>query len=163
MFFYQNIEKYSDALEVIKEDDSFNSLLSEQEKKVLSYYRYHNPDEIKPKNAIKVSRKYLRQLFEENKIQTFTPSLIEQNVVTNEDVNAEIISNIKNIIAKELGIENKDILDDSNIIFDLNANSIEYISIICEINKEYKIDLKFDTEACFYTPKELAKKVVSLL
>ena len=64
---------------------------------------------------------------------------------------------------QELGIENKDILDDSNIIFDLNANSIEYISIICEINKEYKIDLKFDTEACLNTPKELAKRVVSLL
>lgn len=146
--------------EILEEIENYNKTVSftYQIKKIFFTY-----DEIKPKNAIKVSRKYLRKLFEENKIQTFTPSLIEQNVVTNEDVNAEIISNIKNIIAKELGIENKDILDDSNIIFDLNANSIEYISIICEINKEYKIDLKFDTEACFYTPKELAKRVVSLL
>lgn len=50
LFFYRNIEEYLDALEVIEVDDNFNSLLSEQEKKVLSYYRYHNPDEIKPKN-----------------------------------------------------------------------------------------------------------------
>ena len=124
--------------EILEEIENYNKTVSftYQIKKIFFTY-----DEIKPKNAIKVSRKYLRKLFEENKIQTFTPSLIEQNVVTNEDVNAEIISNIKNIIAKELGIENKDILDDSNIIFDLNANSIEYISIICEINKEYKIYL----------------------
>lgn len=50
LFFDRNIEEYLDALEVIEVDDNFNSLLSEQEKKVLSYYRYHNPDEIKPKN-----------------------------------------------------------------------------------------------------------------
>ena len=35
-----------DALEVIEVDDNFNLLLTEQEKKVLSYYRYRNPDEI---------------------------------------------------------------------------------------------------------------------
>lgn len=40
LFFDRNIEEYLDALEVIEVDDNFNSLLSEQEKKVLSYYRY---------------------------------------------------------------------------------------------------------------------------
>lgn len=39
-----------DVLEVIEVDDNFNLLLTEHEKKVLSYYRYHNPDETKPKN-----------------------------------------------------------------------------------------------------------------
>lgn len=50
LFFDRNIEEYLDALEVIEVDDNFNSLLNEQEKKVLSYYRYHNSDNTKPKN-----------------------------------------------------------------------------------------------------------------
>jgi len=39
-----------DALEVIEVDDNFNLLLTKQEKAVLSYYRYHNPDEIRTNN-----------------------------------------------------------------------------------------------------------------
>ena len=54
LFFYRNIEEYLDALEVIEVDDNFNTLLSEQEKKALIYYRYHNPDEIRPNNYNKL-------------------------------------------------------------------------------------------------------------
>ena len=50
LFFDRNIEEYLDALEVIEVDVNFNLLLTKQEKVVLSYYRYHNPDEIRPNN-----------------------------------------------------------------------------------------------------------------
>lgn len=54
LFFHKNLEDYLDALEVIEVDDNFNLLLTEQEKKVLSYYRYHNLDETRPNNYNKL-------------------------------------------------------------------------------------------------------------
>lgn len=54
LFFDRNIEEYLDALEVIEVDENFNLLLTVQEKEVLSYYRYHNPDEIRPNNYNKL-------------------------------------------------------------------------------------------------------------
>lgn len=54
LFFDMHLEEYLEALEVIEVDDKFNLLLNEQEKKVLSYYRYHNPDEIRPNNYNKL-------------------------------------------------------------------------------------------------------------
>ncbi len=120
-------------------------------------------DPIKAPNAIKVSRKYLKKLIKEKQITVFNSSSFKENKNNDEEINLEILNNIKKIIAKEIDIEINKIGDESNIIFDLNANSIEYISIVSEINKEYGIDMKFDDESSFYTPKELAKKVISLL
>ena len=54
LFLDRNLEDYLDALEVIEVDDNFNLLLTNQEKEVLSYYRYHNPDEIMPNNYNKL-------------------------------------------------------------------------------------------------------------
>ena len=54
LFFDRNIEEYLDALEEVEVDNNYNSLLSEQEKKVLSYYRYHNLDETRPNNYYKL-------------------------------------------------------------------------------------------------------------
>ena len=43
-----NIKSYSEALRILELDKAFNESLNEEEKKVVDYCTYHNPDEHKP-------------------------------------------------------------------------------------------------------------------
>lgn len=120
-------------------------------------------DEIKNKNAIKVSRVYLKELINNNKIKLFKANeLIEENLI-----DYKLDDNIKNtvfdIIADVLNISKDKIELNQNIIFDLGATSLDYISIICRINEEFEIELKINESSDTYTIENLIKKVEASL
>ena len=54
LFFNRDIDAYLDALEVIEVDDKFKSILTQKEKEVIAYYKYHNPYDAEPDNFDKL-------------------------------------------------------------------------------------------------------------
>ena len=48
---------------------------------------------------------------------------------------------VKEIIAKQLKIDESDITDDSQIKYELGIDSLDIMMIISEIEKEYKINI----------------------
>ncbi len=143
------------------------SLISSYNDKVTFPFKIKNIlftyDEIKNKNAIKVSRVYLKELINNNKIKLFKANeLIKENLI-----DYKLDDNIKNtvfdIIADVLNISKDKIELKQNIIFDLGATSLDYISIICRINEEFEIELKINESSDSYTIENLIKKVETSL
>ncbi|NLJ95290.1 MAG: acyl carrier protein [Clostridiaceae bacterium] len=53
----------------------------------------------------------------------------------------EIFEEIRELIADQLGLEEENITMDSNIIDDLNADSLDIVDIVVTIENEYDISI----------------------
>jgi acyl carrier protein len=50
-------------------------------------------------------------------------------------------SNIRQLLAEQLGVNLDDIKDESNIVLDLNADSLEVIELVLAIEEHYDIEV----------------------
>ena len=50
-------------------------------------------------------------------------------------------SNIRQLLAEQLGVNLDDIKDESNIVLDLNADSLDVIELVVTIEEFYDIDI----------------------
>ena len=48
---------------------------------------------------------------------------------------------VKNIIAKELGVEMEKLTDDASFMEDLGADSLDTVELVMEFEKEFNIDI----------------------
>ncbi|MEP6690927.1 MAG: acyl carrier protein [Gemmatimonadaceae bacterium] len=54
---------------------------------------------------------------------------------------AEIEEKVKEIIAKELGVEREKLTDDASFMEDLGADSLDTVELVMEFEKEFNIDI----------------------
>ncbi len=54
---------------------------------------------------------------------------------------AELEEKVKNIIAKELGVEMEKLTDDASFMEDLGADSLDIVELVMEFEKEFNIDI----------------------
>ena len=54
---------------------------------------------------------------------------------------AELEEKVKNIIAKELGVEMEKLTDDASFMEDLGADSLDTVELVMEFEKEFNIDI----------------------
>ena len=113
---------------------------------------YFTYDEISNPNDIKVSRAYFKRLYDENKINLKSYKDIYE--LDNVKVSDKILNRLKELISKCLLIDLNDIKDDNDLFNDLGATSLDYYSLISDINNEFGID--FNYESASFLIKDLA-------
>lgn len=116
-------------------------------------------DAIKNKNAIKVSRIYLKEMVNSSEIKLFKANELVEKEEFNNELDDKIKNSVIDIIVDVLNCSKENININQNIIFDLGASSLDYISIICRINEEFQIELKINESSENYTIENLIKKV----
>jgi acyl carrier protein len=54
---------------------------------------------------------------------------------------ADMDEKVKEIIAKELGVEREKLTDDASFMEDLGADSLDTVELVMEFEKEFNIDI----------------------
>ena len=118
-------------------------------------------DDIASKEAIKVSRKILDKLINENKVKledfvTFS-SLVETK---KEQLNDEIVKRIKMLFSEILGQSIDQIGDDSDFFLELGGTSLDYMSLIMKMEQEFETTIILK-ERSYSTVKEFYNYIIS--
>ena len=123
---------------------------------------YYTFDDIANDNAIKVSRKLLERMLnnEEVKLEDFSnfSSLVSEK---KEDLNNEISNRLKKVFAEVLGRDIKEIGDDSDFFLDLGGTSLDYMALLLKIEQEFEIAISFEKKS-FSTIKEFYNYLVNI-
>ena len=123
---------------------------------------YYTFDDIANDNAIKVSRKLLERMFNNNevKLEDFSnfSSVISDK---REDLNNEISNRLKKVFAEVLGRDIKEINDDSDFFLDLGGTSLDYMALLLKIEQEFEIAISFEKKS-FSTIKEFYNYLVNI-
>ncbi len=122
---------------------------------------YFTTDPIAPETAIKVGRKYLQRAITSGSV-TLTPfaqstELLAQQ--TSSDHNPVLLAQVREIVARVLGIEEVDVKDHAHIMLDLGATSLQYFEIVSEIASAFAIHSYSDKENYRYTVDEFCEYI----
>lgn len=71
----------------------------------------------------------------------------------------KMITKIKEILADQLDIEQEDIKDDSDIQEDLEADSLDVMDIMTEIEDEFDIEVEDEAIEELRTPQKIAEYI----
>ena len=123
---------------------------------------YHTFDNIANENAIKVSRKLLERMLDNNevKLEDFK-SFSSLSNKHHDDLNNEITNRLKKLFAEVLGKDIKEISDDSDFFLDLGGTSLDYMALLLKIEQEFEIAISFK-EKSFSTIKEFYNYLVNI-
>lgn len=117
-------------------------------------------DEIMPKNAVKVGRKYLKNAVSNGDITltAFADALdLVGNDVTEDGFNSELLNAIKAVIAEILEVDINTLTPDAHLIFDLGADSLKYLSTIVALEEKFNISGMLENEGNCYTIRQIYK------
>ena len=123
---------------------------------------YFTYDPIMAETAIKVSREYLRRKLNSNEVKLYLYNEIIKTKEEGQEVSREILDKVKDIISNLLSIEKDNIKDNSDFFFDLNGSSLEYFSLISNINEEFMISIPFENDS-MHTPYDITKVIEETL
>ncbi len=127
--------------------------------RVRKFYFTTNP--IAPETAIKVGRKYLQRAITSGSV-TLTPfaqsaELLAQQ--TSSGHNQALLSQVREIVTRVLGIDEADVKDHAHIMLDLGATSLQYFEIVSEIASVFSISSYSDKENYRYTVDEFCEYI----
>lgn len=107
-------------------------------------------DEIADKNAIKVSRSALLKNVKDGKVKLV--SLSDFNYRKNNEKKRDANNDVKEIVrqkmAEILDIEAGKISNEAHFIFDLGGESLDYLTLLLELEKEFDIKFEFEEKSC---------------
>ena len=123
---------------------------------------YYTFDSIANENAIKVSRKLLERMLDNNEVKledfkSFTSLSNEHH----DNLNNEITNRLKKLFAEVLGKDIKEISDDSDFFLDLGGTSLDYMALLLKIEQEFEIVISFGKKS-FSTVKEFYNYLVNI-
>ena len=110
-------------------------------------------DELMSKNAVKISRSYIAREVKNGTIK-LTPFAQAKAAEAAGHDNQALEAEIKAIVAKILKRDADTIANDANFIFDLGASSLEYLSLMLEIENHFSVSNILDGKNC-YTVNDL--------
>ena len=118
-------------------------------------------DEIMPKNAVKVGRKYLKTAISNGDVTltSFSEALnlaIDQNA-TEDGYNPELLNTIKTVVAEILEADINTLTPDAHLIFDLGADSLKYLSTIVALEEKFNISGMLENDGNCYTIRQIYK------
>lgn len=118
-------------------------------------------DAIMDKNDIKISRAKLRARINDGSIRTSTS--IFQNSTEDEGEETEIKKALRSMFAFYLGKKEEEIPSRAHFMNELGGTSLDYMSVICEAEREFGVKLKFEADDSFgYSLNDLARKIEEL-
>ena len=110
-------------------------------------------DDLMSKNAVKLSRSYIAREVKNGSIR-LTPFAQAKEVEAAAHDNQALEAEIKAVVAKILKRPADAIANDANFIFDLGASSLEYLSLMLEIENHFSVTNILDGKNC-YTVNDL--------
>lgn len=122
------------------------------------YYTY---DPLVAGEGLKVSRSYVRQMLSEGRIELFESMESASGAVGSFD--DEIMRILRKIFADVLVKDENEILPEAHFMNDLGGSSLDYFTLIGEIDKRFDIRLTFDGNGFAYSLSDFAKRVEEAL
>lgn len=107
-------------------------------------------------NEFKLNRHRLSRLYKEGKIELIV--LDKMNQVAKE-VSPELLKEVKAIFAEALSIAEDELGEDAHFFFDLDGSSLDYLSIMADIQKKYEISFHQSDEGNLVTVREFCKYI----
>ena len=108
---------------------------------------YYTTDSMVNKNAIKVSRRILKNKLDSGEVRLHT--LDEIINCNNENSNVEVSDTVLNIVkdqfADVLGINSSEIEPSKHFILELGGSSLDYATLTTKIKSEFDVELDFDS------------------
>ncbi len=114
-------------------------------------------DPLQSEGAIKVSRAYLYRKIGEGKVRLFPFEKIEEARI--EEEKGSIEDTLIELFAKNLNLRKEEVGLTSHFGYDLHGGSLEYYSLMLDINERYHLDLNFDPEHPLFTVEEFATEI----
>ncbi|MBR4940905.1 MAG: AMP-binding protein [Clostridia bacterium] len=122
-------------------------------------------DPIAPAGAIKVSRAYLRRGLENGTIRPLDLGAKAPSAEPGdpESGSGDIKAVLREVFADILGVEESAITDDGHFMNDLGGSSLDYFTLIGEINARFGISLDFEADKFGYTLGDFEKIIRELV
>ena len=120
---------------------------------------YFTYDKIQADTAIKVSRQYLLKKLENKEVSLIKVDEIKENedIKVNPLILNDVIEIFKEVLLKD------EVKENSNFFFDLEGTSLDYFSLISQLNQKFNVEITFKEENNFHTPIDLAIEIERLL
>ncbi len=107
-------------------------------------------------NDFKLNRRKIARLYLENKLNVVVP---EAGAEQDDNIPEELLNELKEIFANALSIETDTINADSNFFYDLNGSSMDYLSMIADIQNKYEISMPSDDDSSLVTVKDFGRYI----
>lgn len=107
-------------------------------------------------NEFKLNRHRLSRLYGEGKIKLIALDKMSEDAV---EVSPELLREVKAIFAEALSISEEELNDDAHFFFDLDGSSLDYLSIMADIQKKYEISFHQSEEGNLVTVREFCKYI----
>ncbi|MBQ7408787.1 MAG: non-ribosomal peptide synthetase [Clostridia bacterium] len=147
--------------QLAREIEDCNASLPQSYKVKEIYFTY---DEIMTKGSIKVSRSYLKGLISENKVRLFKNFEEGSPVCNCNEEGSEVKQFLIELFARLLDADKSKIDCNANFMLDLGGSSLDYFTLIGEINEKYGITLKYEEGSDFgYSVNDFEKKITQMI
>ena len=118
-------------------------------------------DPLMTEDSIKVSRAYVRQKLESGEIKLFDS--IESASKDVGPIDDEIRGILRGIFARVLVKSEDEILPDAHFMNELGGSSLDYFTLISEVDKRFDVRFDFEQDGFAYTLDDMAKRVEEML
>lgn len=98
---------------------------------------YYTNDPIASPTAIKVGRQYLLCALKNGDVTLHTFSELRARSASRSGTDPALAARVRAIVARELGVDEAQIRDDSHIVNELGADSLSYLSLLGAIDAEF--------------------------
>ncbi len=119
-------------------------------------------DPLSDENAIKVSRSYLARAIADGKI-CFVELDAQPKTAEHAGEDSEIKRTLRTLFAQVLDIDEDEIADNAHFMTELGGSSLDYFTLISEINRKFGVSLTYDNNSFGYTLNDFEKLLKELL
>ncbi len=144
---------------ITKTQEDINSGIAALPKSYIISKVWYTKDSLMDPDDIKISRTKLLEKISNREIKLLSTVKELKNAVRashTKDV-------LRSILSENLDIPEEEILDHSHLMNDLGGTSLDYLTIVNEINERFGITLDYEGENFTYTLEDLSKAVEELI
>lgn len=124
---------------------------------------YYTNDKMTSPNAIKVSRKILKDDIAKGVIKLHPFSeLNKYELLTEVEITNDIYQKVQKVFALVLSLNKGEVGLDKHFIFDLGGSSLDYFTLLIKMKNEFNIEFNFKDQS-FSTVKEFGDYIISVM
>ena len=102
-------------------------------------------------NDFKLNRKKLIRKYMNNEFEVVNPELVKDKT---DELSKALVDKLSSFFADALGIETEQVMPDSHFFYDLDGSSLDYMSMLAELQKEFEVSFSIEEETSLVTVKE---------
>lgn len=107
-------------------------------------------------NDFKLNRHKIARFYSENRLAVVVP---EADVEKDDNIPEELLNDLRGIFANALSVETETIGVDAHFFYDLDGSSLDYLSMIADIQNKYEIKMPEDEEVGLVTVNDFGRYI----